>query len=658
MNHNQTDQSSASTPSCPPRDQTTRTDCFELTASPTMLRTGATGNPTYDYAIEELQRLLGRLNINPRLQDDSPRSANASNGWRLSLCKGEPSTPDRVEDDLPSGDGYRLTVETGVVRIDAATPKGILNGVYDLAERLGFVFLLPEEAGEWPPSDGVPRSLPCGRWMMQPRFSHLGVFSDLNVCKDYPHEEWLRFYAKLRFNAVTTKPETIPLCRKLGLRPEVGGHGLSALLPRERFEQEPELFRMFQPEDFNGKRMADANPCVGNLDAKRVLQENFGAFLKTVPGAHAVHAWGVDLPAGGWCLCPLCRALNASDQSMLAMRYLAETTAATPDGPRVAVIAYNDTLFPGPQVDASPQCFLLFAPRERCYAHALDDPDCPRNREHYKALKEWEDKFKGIDDAHTFEYYFDQILFRGMYPFLPAVVLEDMRVYADHGIECHMSLQVAGPAIAPEFNMLVFALGGWDRELRPDAAIATLAERIHPQAPDVWKKYLSERQRIYADVLRFCRHAMDGWMDYRFLPETTHPFGEEMAATYARTSDELDQAADGLETACQESAPGRVRELARKECGRARFEAAELRVMHHQQSAVNALAQFINTQDQKDVRHGVDQLERAIAQLDLAASLAADFGLTDRSWYRRNINGWLKREFNAKADNYRKALRP
>jgi len=112
------------------------------------------------------------------------------------------------------------------------------------------------------------------------------------------------------------------------------------------------------------------------------------------------------------------------------MRHLAEAMAKKDASMRLPILAYHDTMFPGAQIDAPKNSFLLFAPRERCYAHALNEPACARNRVYYKALQEWMKKFKGIDDAHMFEYYFDQVLFRGIYPFLPNTILEDLKVYA------------------------------------------------------------------------------------------------------------------------------------------------------------------------------------------------------------------------------------
>lgn len=633
-----------------------RTDAVEVASASGLVlgrhmvvhhRTLVDGEP-YKYAISELRRVLGRIGIAVEWVQD----LTDADPWRLALTAGRGTPSGLSSGEHLTGDAYCLAVSSQAADICSPTQKGILNGVYDMAERLGFVFLLPGEDGEWLPCAREPRWLPGGTWTMRPRFPHHGVFSGSWL--DFGQAEWLRFFAKLRCNATNADLEYLPLCRELGLRAEVGAHGLSSLLPRDQFDEAPERFRMFQPEDFNGRRMPDANLCAGNLETWEIVRKNFITQIETAHGAYAVHAWPDDLPAGGWCLCPLCRALEPSDQAMLAMRCLAEAAATKENAPRIPVIAYHDTIRPGSQIDAPHAGFLLYAPRERCYAHALDDASCPRNRFYLEALDAWIEKFKGIDDAHTFEYYFDQLLFRGMHPFIPDVILEDMRVYRTRGIECHMSLQVAGHAIAPDFNMLVFARAAWDEGMDTQKAIADLANRMSPEFPESWISYLSARSGIYADALRMCHHNIGIYLDYRWLPETTHPFGDEMAKTYERSARELEKAAAALESAQRENGSPPVSELVRKECGRARFEAAELRVMHHQQRAMNALGRFMNTRASEDLRQGIEELDLACLRMATARDMALSAGLPEESWYIQNINGWLTREFKAKAANYRR----
>ncbi len=625
-----------------------------VVADPIVLQhADTTGAPCYAYAVAELRRILGRLGRVVTLETQVARI----DGFSLCLVQRAGAPPLRTPPlDGMMPDGYILRVSADGVVLSSATEKGVLNAVYDLAERLGVLFLLPGLDGEWMPEGGVVPRMSAGEWRVNPRFKHRGVFWDPCGSPDYTVEEWLRFFAKLRFNAVSHDIKDLPVARELGIRLEVGGHGLASLLPRDLFAEKPELFRLFQPEDFGGKRNPDSNLCVTNPEAARIVQQHYLERLEATRGAYAVHAWADDLPAGGWCLCSSCRALEPSDQAMLAMRYMGETLARTGLPMRVPVIAYHDTMMPGNQIAPPREGFLLFAPRERCYGHRLDDPSCARNRFYLAALKAWTRTFAGIDDAHTFEYYFDQILFRGLHPFLPAIILGDMQTYAAHGIESHMSLQVGGPAISPEFNMLVFARGQWQADLTPAAFMADLGRAICHAASQPWVTYLTRRAEIYAAAMRMCGHNVDIYLDYRWLPETTDSFGREMAAVYADAATQLAEAAGDLEAALQPAWPERVRRLVRQETGRARFEAVELAVMAKQQQAMNGFGEFMTTRDPAVLEKAVAALEQAVLSLAAARDKALAAGLPPEAWYYGNINGWLTKEFSAKIARYRQWL--
>ena len=628
--------------------------CFHLTESIDLVFFRSGQDRCFEYAVQETRRLLGRLGVLTRLM---PVDKPADDGtFRLMLAtSGAAAELPEEEARTQKADGYWLRITASSASIGSRSAKGVLNGVYDLAGRLGFLFLLPGESGEWVPREAISSiQLPTGDRQADPRFEYRGVFWEPLNTKDHSLEEWLRFYAKLRFNALEIPNAQVEDCRslaeELGLRLETGGHGLKELMPRELFEKNPELFRMFQPDDFGGQRLADSNCCITHPRTKQIIQKNYRKQLEGLQGVHALHCWADDLPAGGWCLCPSCRALTPSDQAMLAMRHLAEVAANTTV--RVPVIAYHDTIFPGSMIEPSKECFLLFAPRERCYGHALDDESCARNRHYRKALDAWMQRFSGVDDAHTFEYYFDQILFRGLYPFLPNIIIEDMRVYEAAGITAHMSLQVAGPEIAPEFNMLVFAEAHWDRTLTAESFIEGVARRISPQTPEVWSAYLRNRAEVFTEAMAMCDHELGIYLDYRWLPETTHPFGPKMACTYADSSSLLTAALAALEAALQADWHEDLRALVANEVARARFEAAELGVMACQQTAMNSLGRYHNTGCQAELSTALASLEEGIIQFRDARAKAVAAGIGETQWYCRNINECLGKEFQMKLQRY------
>lgn len=606
---------------------------------------GEIDSKCYRYALNELQRLMGKIGVVAKVLEHKGKSSS----FFLSL--GEKCVISEARSELKY-DGFLLSVSAHGVGISSSSAKGVLNGVYHLAEQLGFLFLLPGESGEWAP-DKV-SGLSLGERIMQPRFPFRGVFWQSLSTSDYSVEEWLRFYAKLKFNALSHEIDDIGLAEELGLRLEIGGHGLAKMLPRKLFSDKPELFRMFQPEDFNGRRLNDSNFCVTNPEAGKIVKENFRKELEAAKGAYGFHAWADDLPAGGWCLCPSCRSFSPADQSMLAMNLFAETVRECKCDVRIANIAYHDTMYPGININPAPETFLLFAPRERCYGHAIDDPSCRRNRFYMEALKAWREKCKDNRDNHTFEYYFDQILFRGMYPFLPDVILDDMKAYQENGIETHMSLQVAGPEFAPEFNMLLFAEAHWNEKLTAKQFCHEISAKLAADGVPAWEEYLSERAAIFTDVMRTCEHDVNVYLDYRWLPETTSLFAKKMAMTYAESSKKLNAAADRLISGIGADAPQRLQQLTCLEVRRAKFEAAEMLAMHYQQDAVNHIADYLNAGNKECAGKGCELLGMAIETLKTAKSKAMEFGLSDESWYFRNINKWLSGEFERKIANYGK----
>jgi hypothetical protein len=619
---------------------------YVLPRSVTLFHGGDGQSRCFQYAVKELLRLLRKAGVEAEAQVPMECSDVFFVGFGqrgVAVAAGP----------LPMHDGFSLAISQDGVGVVAATAKGVLNGVYHLAEQLGFLFLLPGESGEWAPARL--RNLPVGERVVQPRFPWRGVFWESLSTVDFSVEEWLRFYAKLKFNALSHEKADLLLAEELGIRLEIGGHGLSKLLPRERFADHPEWFRMIQPEDFRGQRVSDSNFCIANPEARRLVKKVFAQELKTAAGVYGIHAWADDLPAGGWCLCPSCRSFSPADQAMLAMNLLAESARECGSPVRIAAIAYHDTLFPGANIIPDERCFLLYAPRERCYGHALNDPQCARNRHYLEALDAWKEKCRAVPDSHTFEYYFDQILFRGMYPFLPDVILADMATYATHGISTHLSLQVAGPALAPEFNMLVFAAAHWDDGLTAGDYCSRLAGQLVDGGIPAWADYLQARAAIFTDALRMCDHDLRVYLDYRWLPETTSPFGREMAGAYADASRKLRDSADRLAAATGTHMPDRLQRLTGKEVARARFEAEELLVMHHQQCAVNHLADALNTGDREAAEAGCKRMTQAIAALSVARAKALEFGLSEQHWYCRNINAWLAGEFERKIELHRPA---
>jgi hypothetical protein len=173
--------------------QVPATERFTMPAEVRILTRVHAPSPCFDHAVAELTRLLARLGTTV---STSPRKLTGV-PWQIQLVASDGAPLDVPAPEGLRSDGYAITITTNGVALQGIEAKGILNAVYDLAERLGFLFIYPGVEGEWPPevSDSRP-SLPLEATFVNPRFPHRGVFNGNS------EEEWAGYYAKLRLNTI------------------------------------------------------------------------------------------------------------------------------------------------------------------------------------------------------------------------------------------------------------------------------------------------------------------------------------------------------------------------------------------------------------------------------------------------------------------------
>jgi hypothetical protein len=105
----------------------------------------------------------------------------------------------------------------------------------------------------------------------------------------------------------------------------------------------------------------------------------------------------------------------------------------------------------------------VFAPRERCYDHALADPDCAENVRHRELLEAQLEHFDAAAPPRVFEYWFDAILFAGGVPDLTETMAEDLAYYREVGVHTVQMLMTGhGGRPSPHPNLPAFARLAWD----------------------------------------------------------------------------------------------------------------------------------------------------------------------------------------------------
>jgi hypothetical protein len=270
--------------------------------------------------------------------------------------------------------------------------------------------------------------------------------------------------------------ELAPALRERGIAAEYGGHVLQLLLPRDRFEQHPEYF----PVDAEGNRNPCGNLCVSNSDALSIVRAGALSYLRDNPECVLLHVWGADVWDGAWCRCAECAGLSPQLQYMKVVNAIADALASVPDAPSIAYLAYHDTIEPDPALRPRTNVAFEWAPRERCYSHAIDDHRCEVNPRYLESLKRYFELFDGR--GHVFEYYADAILFGGIAVATPAVIARDLRAYRALGLTS-MSCLTFGmhSALAYPVNLEAFARATRSPDFGPARVLADTVARIHPR---------------------------------------------------------------------------------------------------------------------------------------------------------------------------------
>ena len=429
-------------------------------------------------------------------------------------------------------DGFTVDVSDAAVSIAGDSPRGALNAVYWLLGQAGFAWVEPGPEGV----ALVPgRSLAPGRHRETPAFDR----RTLILGQDALHDDWLAWLewaSRNRLNDIFFHDTPPSRLGRLSPRPtsaddrvadrggwmferwdadgsrirdeaavraltlQFGGHHLPAIVPRDLFGAHADWFPLR-----GGERDPRYNLCVSSPGAADQLRLGAEAFVARFPGADVYHLWADDIRGGGWCECPDCAGLSPSDQALAATNVLADTVAHAVPGARVAHLAYHDTVSPPATVRPADNVLCLWAPRERCYAHAIDDDSCARNRETY-----WK-PFLGLVDVfrrdpsriQVFEYYSDAILFKSLAPTSLATLPADAAAYAPRAANVQDLMVGDRPWVGPPWHAWWFARCAWDPAADPSAELARFCAAAFPGSALEMVRYyrsLEDAYRIFLNL--------------------------------------------------------------------------------------------------------------------------------------------------------------
>jgi hypothetical protein len=418
------------------------------------------------------------------------------------------------------GDSFDVSRGAESMAIRAGTERGLIHAESNLLEKLGAKFP-PGVAPSYPRIERASLAA-LEPWRVTPAFRRRAFISDIMTWDyNFPdrldmhlrHDrEFIPWMARRGINAFSyirhahdTRlkiDEVAPLLREHGIGVEYGGHVLQLLLPRDRFAEHPEYF----PAGDDGVRAARGNLCVSNPDAVALVRLGALAYVREHPENELLHIWGADVRRGAWCRCGQCRELPPQLQYMKVVNAIANELAADSKAPPIAYLAYHDTIDPLPGLKPLDNVWFEWAPRERCYSHALDDSSCEINPRYLDSLKRYIEIFDGR--GHIFEYYADAILFGGLGFATPAVVASDLRAYHRLGLTSISCLTFGAYSVmAYPVNLEAFVRGAQDTNFEPDATLVDTAAGRHPRcAPGMAAAYRAVERASklcldYADVM-------------------------------------------------------------------------------------------------------------------------------------------------------------
>ena len=243
-----------------------------------------------------------------------------------------------------------------------------------------------------------------------------------------------------------------PRYRERGIASEYGGHVLQLLLPRERFDTNPDYF----PVGADGQRTARGNLCVSNRAALELVRAGALGYVRDNPEMAMLHIWGADVRAGRGADAPMRSAPAATAIHESRQRNCGGACARRRRGAAGRLSCLPRYVGAGSRAAAARQRMVRMGA-----ARAMLQSRDRRSGLHGESAlpgvaQAYIDLFDGR--GRVFEYYADAILFGGMGFATPSIIVRDLDAYHRMGLRSISCLTFAAfSALAYPVNLETFA---------------------------------------------------------------------------------------------------------------------------------------------------------------------------------------------------------
>jgi hypothetical protein len=549
--------------------------------------TSGSRDPVVKFAAQELRRYLRVVTGQAVAVDDASGAHHIDLGFVPGgiAPEAENTLHSRLSQLLK--DGFIIRSLGPDIVILGQGSRGDLYGSYALLETLGVRWYFPGKEYEIIPHKEIAWNRPL-EISESPSFPERILFYWPNNYS--AAEDWIDYSAKARLNRIAfhytwpardwyieLRRQLEPALTERGVEIEVGGHFLSSFLPRDLFQQHPDWFR----RNRRGQRVNDFNFNPFNASALEYLVSGAVHYLMQMPGAQLYHLWPDDIEGGGWTEEPGKEQYTASDQSLLVANALVTRLRQRAPHAHLAFLAYHDTVYPPRIVKPAKGIVYFYAPRERCYAHALNDPACPLNQRYRQALERALPAF-GAARSEVFEYYVDEILYDNLQPPLPGVLEADAQYYHRLGIPAVGALMTNTSAFeTPMLNMYLYPQVLWNIHADLHQGLRDYA-RIYFGDPGL-ATYFEELASGLKDVLRICRytHPGDAWDSLEPKQESDGALGYRVTSIREGIEGPLTQAGVLLDQALNHAGSETYRRRLQNELREMDFTLLQARLYYH-----------------------------------------------------------------------------